>query len=169
MKFFQSILIFIVSVTCIHCNSSKKGMGNLNLNSNKSYFQHWSAGLSDGGSGIDVYLNFNSLPDNVLLKEAYFQHMKGSIVQENNQYIAHFKTGGTNSQDIIMSNNPITEMANTPPTNEIFKLPLDINDVGIVYTLNGEEHYTVITDLEERASIALPSLPVENDKGKGQE
>ena len=124
-------------------------------------YQQWTAGTPEGGSGVNVFINFSDIQEGVVFKEIYFNNMKTEVVMSPTvrvQYVGYFKNEP--KRDVIMDSNPINEAANTPPK----KIPFQLNDDDAVisYEFNGEMGYFKIENLEQKKMLAYPTS---NPKG----
>lgn len=124
-------------------------------------FQEWVAGTPEGGSGVNVFINFSTIQQGVVFKEVFFRDKKTAVVTSaavRVQYVGYF----TNEpkRDVIMDSNPINEAANTPPRMIPFQLNDD--DAVISYEFNREIAYFKIENLERKKPLAYPAS---NPKG----
>lgn len=126
-------------------------------------YQRWSAGIQEGGFGFSMQFGWSALPENLVMKEAYFRGMKAKILQNEKGYLANFTSGANGPKDIVMHSDPVKEAVNTPPAKES-KFPEALTDtqVGIVYEENGQLVYTILENLTETPEIALPQAPPSN-------
>lgn len=123
-------------------------------------YHKWSAGVKEGGSGIAMQFGWNAMPENVVMRDAYFRGMTASIQQNQKGYSAHFTTGQKGTKDIIMHSDPEQEAVNTPPVQKIkFPTALTETQVGIIYEENGQLVYTIIQNSMEQPEVALPQAP----------
>ncbi len=151
------------------CGSSQQGIQEINFDGGNTYFQKWVAGVQGGGSGVHVFFDFATVPDEIDLKEAFFRGMVTEVRLENNMYVARFKTNLNSQPDIVMSNDPVEEMVNTPSGKKDFMIPLAEDEVGITFMHKGILKFAKISNIEEKESIPLPSQRPENGRNKGQE
>ena len=111
----------------------------------------------------------SDIPQEIKLHQAFFQGMVTTIEKENDSYVARFKTDLNNERDLVMSNDPVEEMVNTPSVNEDFMYPLAPFEVGITYMYKGALQFAKISNIKEKESIPLPSQRPQNGRDKGQE
>ena len=119
-------------------------------------YQQWTAGTPEGGSGINVFINFSDIKQGVLFKEIYFRGKQTQVVTSpavRVQYVGYFKNEP--KRDIIMDSNPIHEAANTPPNKSPFQLYDD--EAVISYEFNGKTNYFRIQNLERKEPLAYPA------------
>ncbi|RMB63272.1 hypothetical protein EAX61_02430 [Dokdonia sinensis] len=169
MNTLKLIFILFISISMSQCGSSQQAPLEVPFNGGNSYYETWIAGVQGGGSGVNLFLDFKNVPEDVILKEAYFQEMRATITLENGQYVARFKTALNNARDIVMSKDPVEEMVNTPSSKEMFKFPLEENEAGITYMQNGALRYAKIANITFKESKPLPSQRPQNGMDRGQE
>lgn len=155
--FFLSIVLIGFS----SCGGAQSSDGSISLEKNPpfkildSYFQKWVAGTKEGGAGINLYLDFETIQPNVVIREVYFQN---HILEAKNSgatplsYVAHITSGSKN--DLVMDIDPKKEAKNTPP--QTFPFQLKANEAVIGYLVSGEKKYFKIDNLVERREIAYP-------------
>jgi len=120
------------------------------------YFQKWIAGVQEGGSGTNVYIEIESYTEEAVIKEVYFRGEKQPLKntpQSPDEYTGYFKKAP--KRDIIMDGNPAKESQNTIP--EAFPFKLKPNEAIISYFHKGEMKYLKITSMDEKPLIAYPS------------
>lgn len=119
-------------------------------------YQQWVAGTPEGGSGVNVFINFSKIQEGVVFKEIYFRDKKTEVITSPTvrvQYVGYFKKEA--KRDVIMDSNPLQEAANTPPNKIPFQL--NDNDAVISYKFNGEIAYFKIENLEQKEMLAYPA------------
>jgi len=126
------------------------------------YYEEWVAGVKDGGSGIDLYIN-KSVVGNKKLITAYF---KGKSVEfspktkGSNVYIARFKGKVNQVNDINMEAVAINEYGNKAPVKkDSIPFELSVNDALISYLENNNLKYLILTNIPKKESLAYPSAP----------
>ena len=169
MNILKSLTVFLLSITITQCGSSQQSLQKVNFDGGDSYYQKWVAGVQGGGSGVNVFFDFTDIPQEIKLHQAFFQGMVTTIEKENDSYVASFKTDLNNERDLVMSNDPVEEMVNTPSVNEDFMYPLAPFEVGITYMYKGALQFAKISNIKEKESIPLPSQRPQNGRDKGQE
>ena len=126
----------------------------------KTTFYKWMAGVQGGGSGITMEFDWNAMPENLVMKDAYFRGGVARIQQSQKGYSANFKSDQNQPQDLIMHGDQEKEAANTPPVQKMaFPVKLTDKQVGIVYEENGQLVYTIISNPIEKPQVAYPSAP----------
>lgn len=122
-------------------------------------FYKWVKGVEAGDSGITMTFLWNELPNNIVMKEAYFRDLITPIKLNQKGYKAFFKYGEKTPQDIIMHSDPLQEIGNTPPVHEKhFPVALTDQQVGIIYEDNGQIAYTIIGNLIEQPQASFPNM-----------
>lgn len=135
-------------------------MRNPTFSKAKTTYNTWIAGIQGGGSGIKMQFAWSDMPENLVMKEAYFRGMHSEIRQGQKGYTANFKTKLNSSEDMVMHSDPVQEAVNTPPpTKKLFPVELTDQQVGIIYEENGSLVYTIINNLKELPQVAYPSAP----------
>lgn len=126
----------------------------------KTTFNTWIAGVQGGGSGINMQFAWVDMPENLVMKEAYFRGLHARILQDQKGYSANFKSNHNGPEDMVMHSDPVQEAGNTPPPRKKrFPVKLTDQQVGIIYEENGQLVYTVINNPIEMPQVAFPSAP----------
>ena len=126
----------------------------------KTTFYKWMAGVQGGGSGITMEFGWNAMPENLVMKDAYFRGGIARIRQSQKGYSANFISDQKQPQDMIMHGDQEQEAANTPPVRKMaFPTELTDKQVGIIYEENGQLVYTIINNPVEKPQVAYPSAP----------
>ena len=147
-------------VTFSHCSSAQKLQDEAPFKINEAYYQSWVSGVRGGGAGVNVFLDMDSIPQNVTLDSIYFRG-KGTKfeVKEGNKtlLIARFRSVANQKQDIIMSNEPQAEYGNQVPKIPQ-KIPFRLKDDECVisYTEGKTTKYFKIDKLIKRRPQAFP-------------
>ncbi len=153
---FLSIVLFSLS----SCAGGKDSMYSLEQEApftfGNMYFQKWVAGVQNGGSGTNVYVEIESYSDEVELKDIYFRNATQSLKAKPNQpdnYIGYFND--QTNRDITMDGDATKEAKNKLPEPFPFKLSQD--EAVLSYTHKGELKFLKIGPLEEKPLLAYPS------------
>jgi hypothetical protein len=127
----------------------------------KTTFNTWLAGVQGGGSGINMQFAWDAMPENLVMKEAYFRGLHARIQQGQKGYTANFKYVQNGPKDIVMHSDPLQEAVNAPPLPKKKRFPVELLDtqVGIIYEENGELVYTIMNNPIEMPQVAYPSAP----------
>ncbi len=127
----------------------------------EAYFQKWVAGIKEGGSGINIHLNFSTLEPHVIIQDIYFRNCileaKGSL-ETPERYVAYLSN---NSKiDTVMDRDPIKETKNTP--SQDFPFALGNNEAVVSYWFGGKKNFYKIPNLVEKKQIAYPQSGPDN-------
>ncbi len=164
---FISTLSFLL-VSFSQCSSSKKTSKhttnkmekNPSFTLKNAYYQHWTAGIEGGGSGITVVFTVEKNPENVTFNQIYFKGMLQEITVNNNLYSANFKTSFNQRKDVIMSSEKNAEYGNSLPKKEIdFPFTIAKTDAVLVYTEATTKKYYTIKNIAKKAMQQFPSAP----------
>ena len=126
--------------------------------SSPAYYNTYVAGMAQAGSGVEFYLDIESLEADVVLENVYFRESVGKIMRGSDNYVARFRTDQGRNQDLVMSDNVEEEAVNTPPVqNDVFPFTLSPSEAGITYRDNGVLKYAKITNVIKKDTKAYPS------------
>lgn len=121
----------------------------------EAYYQNWVAGVEDGGSGVNVHINFSEIDKDVVIQNIYFKNhileAKGNV-NKPKQFIGYLKNSGRT--DVIMDADPIKEAQNTPSEN--FPFQLNTNEAVVEYWYSGKRNYYKISNLSEKNRLPYP-------------
>ena len=120
------------------------------------FSQDWVAGVQDGGSGTNVSITLNGMPDDVQIQQIYFRKKMINATQRPNAkstYMGYFKNDS--GRDMIMDIDPVKESKNVPSGS--FPFDLAQNEAVISYVMNGKTKYVRVTNILEKPMIAYPS------------
>lgn len=168
MKFFKivsfSLLMLIILTSFSQCSSTQKLQKKAPTDFSKVYFQRWTAGIKDGGSGIALYLELASeLPKNIVLDSVYFRGKPAKLetkTQDSLLFIGYFRTDSNQKRDIIMSSNPLDEYHNKLGTvDENIPFELKDDECVISYKMGKDTKYFKIENIIEKEIISYPSTP----------
>ena len=157
MRILASIFYFIV---ILGCSSSKQFETRPPFTLGKTYYQDWSAGIQEGGSGTNVFIPIEDNPKNIALDSIYFRNQAVKLKKQeadNTIYIGRFQS--KNKQDLIMSSDPKAEYGNTLPKTVKPPFPLAKNECIVSYQDKGKTKYYKIQDLVEKQPLHYPSAP----------
>lgn len=126
----------------------------------EAFYQKWAAGIKEGGSGINIHIQFAEMEPNVLVQNIYFrEHIleaKGSVNTPKN-FTAHLNNN-SKPRNLVMDSDPLKEAKNTPYAE--FPFQLEKNEAVVSYWFEGERSYYKIHSLSEKKAIAYPqALP----------
>ncbi len=165
-------ILLLVFLACIfiQCNITKsrskitKIIVSKTTTNPKVYSQTWVAGIRDGGSGVNLFIEKSVLGD-IIPVQIYFKKEVVNVEESLNMYVARFKTPinqpkSSTINDYNMSNNPKDEYGNKVlkiSTKPIFKLAND--EAVISYLTNDELQYIKLIKIPEKKALAYPSVP----------
>ena len=161
---FYVLVLLLAMLSFSQCASAKKVelQDEFPVELGEVYFQKWTAGIKDGGSGFDFYIYFNQeLPVNIDLDSVYFRN-KGAKLKKSNAsnklFIAHFKE--VNKNQVVLSNEPNAEYNNKLPLN-LTKSPFELksNQCIISYIKDSVNHYYKFNEVIEKEPLLYPSAP----------
>lgn len=125
----------------------------------KAFYQKWKAGVKDGGSGINIHIEFENIQPDVVIQNIYFQQhvleAKKSFEAPNN-YTAQL-IQNSEKRNFVMDSNSLNEAQNTPSPE--FPFQLKENEGVISYWHEGERNYYKIHNLSEKRELAYPQAP----------
>lgn len=169
MKKTNSIILFLsllfVSINFCSCGGSKSSNNNFVFEKNppfkieESYFQKWTSGVEEGGSGINVHILFSEMEPNMAIQNIYFRNHileAKSSPNDPNNFTAHLKKD-SDKRSFVMDSDPLKEAQNTP--SEEFPFHLDENEAVISYWFEGKRNYYKVHNLSEKREIAYPQAP----------
>jgi len=154
-----TVPLFLFSFS--NCGGAQNAKENMEFAQNppfkiaETYYQNWVAGVKEGGSGINVHINFSEIEVDVVIQNIYFRkhilEAKGNI-NEPKQYVGYLKNEG--QRDIIMDADPIKEAHNKP--SKEFPFQLEDNELVLEYWFGGEKKYYKISNLTQKEMIPYP-------------
>jgi hypothetical protein len=149
MKFFKRVsfcaLLSIVITSNYQCPSSKLEIQDTAVfQIDRIYFQEWFAGISVGGTGMNMYFPNLNARSNVEMDSVYFRNLKGKLTPGRADYTA-----------ILKNKSPYD--TTTAKVKIPFKL-LD-NECIISYYENGEKKYFKIGNISEKEGIYYEDGP----------
>ncbi len=169
MKTIKNILkllsIVFIMTAFSNCAGAKKLQKEVPFTMGTCSYQKWVAGVKGGGSGVNVTIPVNNMPEEMALDSIYFRGMKAPLVKaatkKGTLYIARFKTPLNAKKDMISHADPKKEVGNKP-TILPEKIPFELaeNEAVISYISKGKKRYYKLTGLKPEAEVAYPSAPV---------
>jgi len=154
---FPSLVLLSVLFSCT--SNSKIFEENPPFTVKEATFQNWFSGAQEFGRGIHVFLEMETIAQDVLIDSIYFRGMADVIQRDTNnplKYIANLKTMA--KQDVIMHENPIKEINNSvPDIKKDFLFNLDPKEAVISYRKNNKRYYYKVTHLNEIEPLNYPS------------
>ena len=155
---FSSLLLTQCKTTAVSDTQETMVLSQPAFASSSAYYNTYVAGMAQGGSGIEFYLDIKALEADVVLENVYFRESVGKLMRASDNYVARFRTDLGNNQDLVMSDNVEDEAVNTPPVQkEAFPFALSPSEAGITYRDNGVLKYAKIVNVVEKEAKAYPS------------
>ena len=155
---FSSLLLTQCKSTAVSDTQETMVLSQPAFASSSAYYNTYVAGMVQGGSGIEFYLDIKALEADVVLENVYFRESVGKLMRASDNYVARFRTDLGNNQDLVMSDNVEDEAVNTPPVQkEAFPFALSPSEAGITYRDNGVLKYAKIVNVVEKEAKAYPS------------
>ena len=155
---FSSLLLTQCKSTAVSETQETMVLSQPAFASSSAYYNTYVAGMAQGGSGIEFYLDIEALEADVVLENVYFRESVGKLMRASDNYVARFRTDLGNNQDLVMSDNVEDEAVNTPPVQkEAFPFALSPSEAGITYRDNGVLKYAKIVNVVEKEAKAYPS------------
>lgn len=155
---FSSLLLTQCKSTAVSDTQETMVLSQPAFASSSAYYNTYVAGMVQGGSGIEFYLDIEVLEADVVLENVYFRQSVGKLMRASDNYVARFRTDLGNNQDLVMSDNVEDEAVNTPPVQkDVFPFSLSPSEAGISYRDNGVLKYAKIVNVVEKEAKAYPS------------
>lgn len=163
--FIQLVSITFIMAIFSNCAGSQKLQQEAPFSMGTVYSQKWVAGVEGGGSGINIGVPVENLPEEVVLDSIFFRGRKAALVQETTEkgilYMARFKTDLNKKKDIISHEDPRMEVGNEPPSaSEKIPFELGENEAVISYMHKDKKKYYKIDNVKPKPSVPYPSAPV---------
>jgi len=159
------ILMLVIMASFSQCSTAQKLQKKAPMELGNTYAQKWVAGVSGGGSGINVFV---PVKDNIVTLDSMFfrgQKVKLEFIDANQSlYVGRFPTEFNQSKDIILSSDMKAESKNKLPKLK-GHMPFEMNDDECIITYrNGEKTlYYKISNIKIEQPVHYPSAP-----GNGQ-
>lgn len=164
MKLLSISSLLVFTMFCFFgCVSGQKVQNEAPFTLDEVYYQNWTAGLKDGGSGFDFYLKLKEdLPKNVRLDSVYFKNEVAKLERKSQSgltYIGRFLKKEDLRQDIVMSKDPITEYGNKLPLQLKSQLSIKMNENKCIisYQERNRIKYFKITNVLKKDDVYFPS------------
>lgn len=150
-KFFTTTILLSIVITLFHCSSSKYKLQKESvLSPNGPYFQTWTAGIKDGGTGYHIYFPNLNPDDKVIMDSVYFRGLKGKLVKAKAMYKAQLKNPSPYDRDMSI------EAANKKEEKPFFPFDLNRMECVVSYIESGETKYLKISGLREKEGVYYP-------------
>ncbi len=165
MKIFERIsflaIMLLIMASLSQCSSAQKLQNDAPSAFGSVYFQTWIAGVSGGGSGLNIFIPVTD--SSVRLDSVYFRGSVSKLeVKPSNPtlHIGRFNTGLNQANAIILSSNPKEEYTNTlPKVTPGIPFELKDNECVVSYTQEGKVFYYKISNVIQKAAVNYPSAP----------
>jgi hypothetical protein len=171
MKVFKTTILSIVTLCFVssfsQCSSAQKLEDKDALSFEDVYYQSWTSGIQEQGSGVKLFIQLTDKTDKTIhFDSAYF---RGKVVklkegfQNPRLYVARFKNESEYSEDIILSSEKSEEHKNKVPKIPQ-KLPFELkrNECVISYKTDGVTKYYKISNIREKPMSGVPMSPRNN-------
>ncbi|HUH27810.1 hypothetical protein [Gelidibacter sp.] len=153
---FSTIIIMAISVSS--CSVAKKMDKKAPAIIGDVYVEPWTTEEDSGGSGYNLYIPMQSEENkDILLDSVYYRNqiVKLSRISEDENviYVGRFDNVKNSNDDIIISSNPLDEMANKPPRVPR-TIPFEIEDTECIvsYKFKGDTRYFKIENIKDKSS-----------------
>ncbi len=121
-----------------------------------AYYQDWIAGVEGGGAGTNIFINFKSIDENVVVQNIYFQNQKlEAKTSQQNLNIVSGHLINVKNKGVIMDSDPMKEATNT--VNEKFPFQLKENEAVLEYWFKGEKNYFKLSGIQKKELLPYPS------------
>lgn len=138
-------------------NNMKEFVQNPPFKIAEAYYQKWVAGVEDGGSGVNIHINFSEMDPNVVIQNIYFKNQvleaKGNV-NDPMQFVGYLKNEAKSG--VIMDSNPMKEAQNTPSKKSQFEL--QDNEAVVEYLFAGKKNFYKISSISEKNMIPYPQF-----------
>ena len=148
------LLFFILAVSLTFCAMKQEFQTEFPQEIKSVYFQKWSGGLEETGSGIDFYIEFKKpLSKEIKLDKVYFRNQESSLEKvAKNTFVAHFYQENINP-DLILDGDPLKEYGNKAPVILQSKFDLKPNEALLEYTINNKTLFFKIINPKENQQL----------------
>lgn len=154
--------LIMMSLSASKCSDAKKMDKKTPSIIGEVYVESWASDEALGDSGFHLFIPINSEEKrDILLDSVYFRNQIVKLDRKsedsNTLYIGAFKNLNKSNDDIIISSNPLDEMANKPPRIPK-QIPFEIKDSECIvsYKYKGDIRYFKIENIQERSSENAP-------------
>lgn len=128
------------------------------------YAQQWIGGAPGSGSGVNLFFPGKIAQGHKVIAVYYrnrINKMVSYTASDGLMMVSRFSQDSNKRKDLIMDINATKEMQNEAPSLE--KFPFELKDDEAVIALKKGDSdkitYVKITNIEERATLAMPSRP----------
>jgi len=165
---FFLIVMLILMASFSQCSTAQKLQKTAPVQFGEVYFQSWVAGVSGGGSGLNLFIPI--IDNSILLDSVYFRGKAAKLEVRSGDlplYIGRFKTEFNEPIDIILSSDQDQEHANKLPVIEV-EIPFDLIDdeCVVTYKQGDKTLYYKISNIKQQEPLHYPmAAPIETIKG----
>ena len=160
-KLFNFLMLIIMAISCSHCSSTNDLQKNPPFDLEKVYYEYWTSGVSDGGSGINVFIELKK--ELVQLDSVYFRGKVVNLeVKPSNKklFIGRLLYVPSNKFDRVFNMEPSKEYKNKVPIIEMNTYDnLEPDECVVSYKLRGKTMYYKITNMVEKRRHDVPMIP----------
>lgn len=154
----------MLSISASKCSDAKKMDKKAPSIIGEAYVESWTSEDASADSGYILYIPMHSEENkDILLDSVYFRNQIVKLDRKsegsNTLYMGTFKNLSKSNGDIIMSSNPLEEMANKPPRIPT-QIPFKIQDTECIvsYKYKGDIRYFKLENIQEKSSENEPRL-----------
>ncbi|MCK0114462.1 hypothetical protein [Gelidibacter sp. F63206] len=149
--------IIMMSISASKCSEAKKMDKNAPSIIGEAYVESWTSEDGSGDSGYNLYIPMHSQENqDMLLDSVYFRNQIVKLDRKSEDsnilYVGVFKNFKKSNDDMIISSNPLDEMANKPPRVPQ-KIPFKIENTECIvsYKFKGDTRYFKIENIKEKS------------------
>ena len=146
----KSFIVSVLSILFFQCSSAQKLSKTASFEIQNPYFQHWIAGVKNGGSGINVFISISKIENSTTIDSLYFRGHKVLLETKPNNpnlFIGRILTVANQNENF------------SPKTEAEIPFDLKENEAVIIYTENDKEKYYKIENIKEKHAEYFPSAP----------
>lgn len=165
MKRYSNLfLLALIVVSLSHCSSAQKLQKEAPIQVKQAYYQSWVAGIQGGGSGINLFIEFEAHPKTKIQFDSIYFKGRASKIEikpDNvNLLIGRFSSSSNQKQDIVMSNEAYGEYGNKPPVKKN-AIPFELMDGQCVisYKEKNKIKYFKVDGIKQKQTLYYPSAP----------
>ncbi len=130
------------------CSSAYKLEKTAPIQYSRAYYQHWTAPIKVGSSGINFHIANLTPANNVVIDSVFFRNLKGKLVPSRGKYVSQ-----------LIKRKPISE-GHELNTMKEFPFEITNRECVVSYRENGETKYFKISNLIENEGIYYKDGPI---------
>ncbi|MCD2258199.1 hypothetical protein [Psychroserpens luteolus] len=146
-KFAQFCCLLIV-FSLLGCSNAYKLEKAAPIQYSRAYYQHWTAPIKVGSSGINFHIANLTPANNVVIDSVFFRNLKGKLVPSRGKYVSQ-----------LVKRKPISE-GHELNTMKEFPFEITNRECVVSYRENGETKYFKISNLIENEGIYYKDGPI---------